>query len=54
MPILTASFSLVIALIASLDRPDSGRLQVSQQALENARAAMGAPTEIPAGGNQAP
>ena len=41
MPILAASFSLVIALIVSLDRPDLGQLRVSQQALMNARAAMG-------------
>ena len=54
MPILAASFSLVIALIASLDRPDGGQMQVSQQALENARAAMGVSTGIPAGGSQTP
>ena len=33
MPILALSFSLVIALIASLDRPQSGYITVSQQPL---------------------
>ena len=32
-PILALSFALVIALIASLDRPDSGVLKVTQQPL---------------------
>ena len=43
MPILALSFSLVIALIASLDRPLSDLIQVSQQPLENVRAALAAP-----------
>ena len=39
-PILAVSFSLVIALIASLDRPQSSFITVSQQPLENLRASM--------------
>lgn len=41
MPILALSFSLVIALISSLDRPHSDLIEVSQQPLESVRAAMG-------------
>jgi hypothetical protein len=43
MPILAFSFSLVIALISSLDRPHSDLITVSQQPLESVRAAMGPP-----------
>ncbi len=39
-PILALSFALVFALIASLDRPDSGVLKVTQQPLIDLRAAM--------------
>ena len=39
-PILVLSFGLVVALIASLDRPDSGVLQVTQQPLIDLRDAM--------------
>lgn len=53
-PVLAASFALVIALIVSLDRPESGRLLVSQQALINARAAMDAPAAVPPGGQPTP
>jgi hypothetical protein len=42
MLILAFSFSLVIAVIAALDSPQSGYLPVSQQPLENVRALMGA------------
>lgn len=38
--ILAVSFSLVISLIASLDRPQSGFITVSQQPLVDARASM--------------
>jgi hypothetical protein len=41
MLILALSFSLVIAVIAALDNPQSGYLPVSQQPLENVRAVMG-------------
>jgi hypothetical protein len=40
MPILAVSFSLVIALISSLDRPFSDLITVSQFPLEHARAAI--------------
>ncbi|HEX5935686.1 MAG TPA: hypothetical protein VFY63_16125 [Pseudorhizobium sp.] len=39
-PILILSFGLAVALIASLDRPDSGILQVTQQPLIGLRDAM--------------
>ena len=39
-PILALSFALVFALIASLDRPDSGVLKVTQQPLIDLRDAM--------------
>jgi hypothetical protein len=39
-PILTVSFALVFALIAALDRPDSGVLKVTQQPLIDLRDAM--------------
>ena len=41
-PILAVSFALVFALIASLDRPDSGVLQVTQQPLIDLRDSMAA------------
>jgi hypothetical protein len=40
MPILSFSFSLVLALIYSMDRPMTHIIQVSQQPLENVRAEM--------------
>jgi len=40
-PILALAFSLVIILIASLDRPQSGFIPVSQQPLVDLRASMG-------------
>jgi hypothetical protein len=40
MPILAFSFSLVIALISSLDRPYSDLIKVSQFPLENVRTAI--------------
>ena len=39
-PILAISFSMVIALIASLDRPQSGYVTVSQQSLRTLRDSM--------------
>lgn len=39
-PILALSFSLVITLIASLDRPDSGYVTVSQQPMVSLRNSM--------------
>ena len=39
-PILAFAFSLVIVLIASLDRPQSGFITVSQQPLIDLRASM--------------
>ncbi len=39
-PILALSFALVFALIASLDRPDSGVLKVTQQPLIDLRESM--------------
>lgn len=41
-PILAISFSMVIALIASLDRPQSGYVTVSQQSLRTLRDSMSA------------
>ena len=41
-PILALSFALVFALIASLDRPDSGVMTVSQRPLIDLRDAMAA------------
>ena len=52
MPILAFSFSLVIALISSLDRPHSDLITVSQQPLEDVRAAMAA--DAGAAGEPAP
>ena len=42
MPLLALSFSLVIALIISLDRPQSDFITVSQRPLEDLRASMAA------------
>jgi hypothetical protein len=42
MLMLALSFSLVITLIAALDRPQSGYVPVSQQPLQDLRALMGA------------
>jgi hypothetical protein len=42
MLMLALSFSLVITLIAALDRPQSGYVPVAQQPLEDVRALMGA------------
>ena len=47
--ILAVSFSLVIALIASLDRPQSGFITVSQQPLVDVRASMDAGVEARSG-----
>jgi hypothetical protein len=44
MLMLALSFSLVIALIAALDRTEGGYLQVPQQALQDLRASMGTGT----------
>jgi hypothetical protein len=44
---LALSFSLVITLIAALDRPEGGYLPVSQQPLEDVRAAMDAGLAAP-------
>ena len=41
LPILVTSFSLVFALIAALDRPDSGVMKVTQQPLTDLRHEMG-------------
>jgi hypothetical protein len=41
MLMLALSFSLVITLIAALDRPQSGYVPVAQQPLEDVRALMG-------------
>jgi hypothetical protein len=41
-PILAASFALVIALIASLDRPDSGVMRVTQRPLIDLQNSMSA------------
>jgi hypothetical protein len=40
-PILALSFAMVFALIASLDRPDSGVIKVTQQPLIDLRDSMG-------------
>jgi hypothetical protein len=42
MLMLALSFSLVITLIAALDRPEGGYLPVSQQPLKDVRALMSA------------
>lgn len=42
-PILAVSFALVIVLIVSLDRPDSGIMAVSQQSLVDLLSSMGTP-----------
>jgi len=47
MLILTLSFSLVIALITELDRPQSGLIKVTQQPLEDLQVWMAAGHEIP-------
>ena len=52
MPILAFSFSLVIALISSLDRPHSDLIQVSQQPLADVQSVMHA--EVGAAGEPAP
>lgn len=52
MPILAFSFSLVIALISSLDRPHSDLIHVSQQPLEAVQTAMAA--DAGAAGEPAP
>jgi hypothetical protein len=44
-PILATSFALVIALIVSLDRPDSGIITVSQQSQLDLLSSMGQPAE---------
>ena len=44
-PILALSFALVFALIASLDRPDSGIMKVTQQPLIDLRDSMAAAAE---------
>ena len=54
MPILAFSFSLVIALISSLDRPHSDLIQVSQQPLADVRQAMGPGPAALTGGEAAP
>jgi hypothetical protein len=54
MPIMAFSFSLVIALISSLDRPFSDLIRISQQPLEDVRAGMDAKPEIQPGGGHAP
>ena len=41
-PVLALSFALVFALIASLDRPDSGIMKVTQQPLIDLRESMDA------------
>jgi hypothetical protein len=41
-PILALSFALVFALIASLDRPDSGVMKVTQQPLIDLHDSMAA------------
>jgi hypothetical protein len=48
-PVLAISFSMVVALIASLDRPGGGVLQVSQQPLLDLRESM---TRQPSGAPQ--
>ncbi len=45
-PILALSFALAFALIAALDRPDSGILKVTQQPLIDLRDAMSAANKI--------
>lgn len=45
--ILVLAFSLVIALIAELDRPQSGLIQVTQQPLEDLQVWMAAGSETP-------
>jgi hypothetical protein len=50
MPILAVAFSLVIALIASMDNPQSSIITVSQQPLADLRARMGEPGSQPGGG----
>lgn len=46
-PILALSFALAFALIATLDRPDSGVLRVTQQPLIDLRDAMAAAVSTP-------
>jgi len=43
-PVLSLAFALAFALIAALDRPDSGILQVTQQPLIDLRDAMALPS----------
>ena len=53
-PILAFAFSLVIVLIASLDRPQSGFITVSQQPLADLRASMAADFEARSGLGEKP
>jgi hypothetical protein len=48
-PILALSFALVFALIASLDRPDSGVMRVTQQPLIDLQNWMRSTTDHPSG-----
>jgi hypothetical protein len=50
MPLLALAFSLVIALIASLDRPQSGFITVTQQPLVDLQASMATDLAAPSGG----
>jgi hypothetical protein len=43
MSVLAVSFSMVIALIAALDYPQSGYITVSQQPLQDLKASMALP-----------
>ena len=54
MPILAFSFSLVIALISSLDRPHSDLITVSQQPLEDVQKAMALASPANPAGEPAP
>jgi len=52
--IVALAFSLVISLIAVLDRPQSGFITVSQQPLADLRDAMGAGSAAPSGRGEKP
>ena len=54
MPILAVSFSLVISLISSLDRPHSDLITVSQQPLEDVQKAMALASPANPAGEPAP
>jgi hypothetical protein len=54
MPILAISFAMVIVLIASLDRPMSGFITVSQQPLEDLRASIATDFEGRSGRREKP